>query len=137
MLRIAKTAVEGRCDSTYVPDMHLPFRIGSATTPPGTSCSALAVPMFRRSPRDPEYPKDLFLASAFQELAFSELLPLLPTQNVLIQPMLIQSHAFPASQKPDAPIEDVVPSKIDQRRTHLVPRYKQEIDPPPWSVLDG
>lgn len=89
---------------------YLSKRIGSAN------------PVLRRSPRHTENLEDLLLALALNQLTLRDLRSPLPSHDIRIQAMLIQSHALLARQKPNRPIEDVVPSEIDQRSTKLVAR---------------
>ena len=87
--------------------------------------------MLRRPPRHAQKPKNLPLIPTLQQRTLRHPLSLPPAQHIRPQPALIQPHALPARQQPDAPIENVVAREIDQRGAHLRVRDEEEIDAVP------
>jgi hypothetical protein len=93
--------------------------------------SSSAYSVFRRSPGHTQQFENPLLTSPFDELAIRHSFPSLTPHNIPKQASLIQPHTLLARQQSDAPVEDIITRKVDERCPHFVPRDEKQIDAAP------
>lgn len=112
----------------------LPEAVLSCSLPhvrsPGTSADT----MLRRSPGHSQQFEDASFVMPLDEMTLCQLLPLLASQDILVESALVEAHALLAGQEPHAAVEDIVASEVYQRRSNLCTGHKQQVDPTPYQT---